>query len=225
MKGSVFMAHENYVVYKHTAPNQKVYIGMTQQKPETRWKNGLGYKRHDHFWNAICKYGWDNIQHEIICEGLSKEEAEAKEIELIAKHKSNQREFGYNVDLGGNSIGKHSKETCEKISKSNKGRKPSKQTIEAMVKAHKGVSLSEEHKRKISKSLAGTYHSEESRRKMSEAKKDTGKRVAQIKDNKIIAVFRNSIEADEKTGITSSNIRRCCSGERKSAGGYEWRLV
>ena len=94
-----------------------------------------------------------------------------------------------------------------------------------MVKAHKGVSLSEEHKRKISKSLAGTHHSEESRRKMSEAKKDTGKRVAQIKDNKIIAVFRNSIEADEKTGITSSNIRRCCSGERKSAGGYEWRLV
>lgn len=31
----------DYVVYKHTAPNGKCYIGVTRQNPpEKRWKNG-----------------------------------------------------------------------------------------------------------------------------------------------------------------------------------------
>lgn len=32
-----------YSVYKHTCPNNKVYIGITSRKPEKRWKNGYGY--------------------------------------------------------------------------------------------------------------------------------------------------------------------------------------
>lgn len=34
-----------YVVYKHTCPNGKVYIGITSQKPEHRWKKGKTFKR------------------------------------------------------------------------------------------------------------------------------------------------------------------------------------
>lgn len=29
----------NYSVYKHTAPNGKIYIGITSMKPENRWNN------------------------------------------------------------------------------------------------------------------------------------------------------------------------------------------
>lgn len=28
----------NYIVYKHTIPSEKVYIGITSMKPEKRWK-------------------------------------------------------------------------------------------------------------------------------------------------------------------------------------------
>lgn len=40
-----------YKVYKHTTPSKKVYIGITNQKPERRWgKNGRGYKDNDYFY-------------------------------------------------------------------------------------------------------------------------------------------------------------------------------
>lgn len=69
--------------------------------------------------NAILKYGWNNIEHELLYSGLSKEEAEAKEIELIAFYGS--VENGYNIDHGGNTTGTHSIETRNKISIANKG--------------------------------------------------------------------------------------------------------
>lgn len=43
----------NYIVYRHTAPDAKVYIGITKQKPEMRWANGKGYKSNPYFTNAI----------------------------------------------------------------------------------------------------------------------------------------------------------------------------
>ena len=82
--------NSNYIVYKHTSPSNKVYIGITSQTPERRWrKDGKGYKTHIYFWNAIKKYGWNNFKHEVLFSGLTKEEAEQKEIELIAYYKSN----------------------------------------------------------------------------------------------------------------------------------------
>lgn len=45
-----------YFVYKHTFPNGKIYIGITDQKPERRWRNGIGYRRQPYVYNAIKKY-------------------------------------------------------------------------------------------------------------------------------------------------------------------------
>lgn len=101
---------KNYYVYKHTFPNNKVYIGITCLKPEHRWNNGKGYlkktkgNKYDQPFMAyaINKYGWENVTHEILFDKLSKKEAELKEIELIAKYQSDKREFGYNLEKGGN---------------------------------------------------------------------------------------------------------------------------
>lgn len=91
---------KKYYVYRHTCPNGKVYIGITGRNPSVRWANGKGYSN-SYFYNAISKYGWQNIKHEILFDSLTKEEAEAKEIELIAEHKSNHKEYGYNIAVGG----------------------------------------------------------------------------------------------------------------------------
>ena len=92
-----------YTVYKHTSPSGKIYIGITKQKVQDRWKKGKGYKGQV-FELAIKKYGWGNIIHEIIYEGLTKNEAEKIEIDLIKKYKSNNKKYGYNVEEVSNKI-------------------------------------------------------------------------------------------------------------------------
>ena len=84
---------KKYKVYKHTNKiNGKVYIGITSYRyAKTRWSNGNGYSQQSLFWNAICKYGWDNFDHEILFDNLTQEEACQKEIELIKLYKSNDR--------------------------------------------------------------------------------------------------------------------------------------
>lgn len=94
-----------YVVYKHTTPSGKVYIGITGKKPEYRWKNGNGYKDNAHFDNAIKKYGWENTKHEIVANGLTKEQACDLEIELIAKYHATDQRKGYNISAGGECSG------------------------------------------------------------------------------------------------------------------------
>ena len=102
-----------YTIYMHKNKiNGKIYIGQTCQKPERRWNNGKRYKDCPVFNNAIQKYGWDNFEHIILFEGLSQNEANQKEIELIKQYNTTNRNFGYNCQLGGNdrSISEEGKE-------------------------------------------------------------------------------------------------------------------
>ncbi len=81
------MAEKKYVVYIHTnTKNKKVYVGITCRNPLYRWhSDGGGYKECPHFWNAIQSYGWDSFEHEIVATDLTKDEACAMEIKLIAE--------------------------------------------------------------------------------------------------------------------------------------------
>lgn len=106
----------NYCVYKHTAPNGKIYIGITSQSPEYRWgRNGSGYVRNKHFYNAIKKYGWDQIKHEIILDKLSQSQACGYEEMFILFYRSNEKEFGYNHTSGGECGFKINDETRERL--------------------------------------------------------------------------------------------------------------
>lgn len=78
----------NYCVYKHIFPNGKVYIGQTCHKPEDRWRRGFGYFKQKFIFNAIKEYGWNNIQHQIISENLTKKEANWLEKYLILYYES-----------------------------------------------------------------------------------------------------------------------------------------
>lgn len=115
------MPAKKYILYKHTSPSGKVYIGITCKAPEARWgSDGNGYKNQPYFWNAINKYGWENIKHEVLLCDLSKEEACEKEKEYIAKYRSNEPSYGYNMTSGGDVGFKHSPDVVAVISASAK---------------------------------------------------------------------------------------------------------
>lgn len=103
------MIDRSHVVYIHTNKvNHKQYIGMTKRKPEHRWGlEGHGYVECPYFWNAIQKWGWDNFEHEIIADKLTRKEAIDMEIELIAKMQTTNPEFGYNTSRWGDSPDPH----------------------------------------------------------------------------------------------------------------------
>lgn len=105
-----------YTVYKHTFPNGKIYIGITRRKPSIRWKNGKGYHSNIYMQNAINKYGWNNVKHEIIKTNLTLDEACKLERQFIDNFKSDIREFGYNIESGGTQGKEISNETRLKMS-------------------------------------------------------------------------------------------------------------
>ena len=168
---------KKYTVYKHTAPNGKVYIGITKQKPNKRWgKDGNGYKTQT-FYRAIKKYGWENISHEITGTGYAKDQACTLEKEFIKKFDTINPLKGYNKTTGGE-ITEFSEETRKKMSESHKGVKLSKEHILKRTLSQKGLKRSEETKKRLSKSLKGKpsiwkgkHLPEETRRKISESNK------------------------------------------------------
>lgn len=146
-----------WTVYKHTNKiNGKVYIGITCQPVERRWRtDGSGYKKCVLFYRAIQKYGWDAFAHEILCMGLCKEEAEEMEKTLILEYKANEQGYGYNIANGG-SVKSVSEQTKEKISQSvkksyvkenhpNYGKRYSAEFKKKLSDAHKGKQCGVNH--------------------------------------------------------------------------------
>ena len=108
----------NYTIYCHrNVINNKAYIGQTCQKLNRRWRDGEGYRHCSYFYHAIEKYGWNNFEHFIIFDNLTLDEANKKEKILIALFNTNNPQFGYNLEMGGENK-KHSEETKQKISNS-----------------------------------------------------------------------------------------------------------
>lgn len=183
----------SFFVYIHTCPNGKKYVGVTTQKNiKCRWRKGEGYKG-QHFYRAIQKYGWDNIEHKYF-KTESKELMFYWEKILIYYHNSTNKKFGYNKTGGGDSCfeisddtrlkqkvirtgKKHSEETKKKISAGNKGKKFSEEAKKKMSEARKGKKYSprsEETKKKMSEARKGKKYkpcSDESRKRYSEARK------------------------------------------------------
>lgn len=152
--------NNDYCVYMHTFPNRKRYIGITCCKPNRRWQNGYGYVNQPLVHNAIVKYGWDNIKHEIIIDNLTLDEANDKERELIAFYQTTNRTHGYNIELGGKACGHLTDEHKGKIGNANRGRN----------NGMYGHRYTDEERRYMSENSVwrGRKHTEESRRKMSE---------------------------------------------------------
>jgi len=84
------------VIYKITSPINKVYIGRTNDfnhRMISHKHNAYTKKLNNSLYKAIRKYGWDNMNKQIICE-VEAEKADKLEEELILAHNSVRK--GYN---------------------------------------------------------------------------------------------------------------------------------
>lgn len=168
------MVESGCSVYAHIAPSYKMYFGITKQKVKHRWSNGFGYKRHPYFYNAIKKYGWDNIEHIVLFTGLSEQKAREREVELIALYDTTNPTLGYNISNGGESGANGvtpSEETRQKLSIANKGKIMSEEAKFKIGIANKGKIVSEETRLKQSIANQGQIVSKETREKLSKVMK------------------------------------------------------
>ena len=104
---------KKYKLYYHkNIINNKYYVGITCKKNiNERWGvNGLGYKT-QHFYYYIQKYGWNNFEHVILFDGLTKEDAIRLEQEYIVKFNSLVPN-GYNYTKGGDMTFKNNGIIC-----------------------------------------------------------------------------------------------------------------
>lgn len=185
------------LIYKATI-NSKSYIGLfsgerhkfNKRKIEHKM-DSYGKRDNGYFHNAIRKYGYENIQWEILEDDISNfEHLKERERFNILKYDT-FKPNGYNLTLGGEGLYglKHTEETKNKIRLSNLGKivseesiKKFKQTVsnyttEQIIsrhitrsKAQKGKRVSDITKEKISKTLTGRVFSEEHLKKLKKAR-------------------------------------------------------
>lgn len=193
----------SFFVYIHTCPNGKKYIGVTTQKhPENRWSNGRGYKSNEHFYSAINKYGWENIEHQFF-KTKSYNLMMMWERTLIYHHNTISREYGYNKSSGGENLKgfQLALEIRQKISNTKKGTSP----------WNKGKHLSDENKKKISESLKGNQRalghvlSDESKKRMIEKLK--GKKQSEETKQKRAEKLKGKKRSEETKSKMSKSMR------------------
>lgn len=90
----------SYVIYKHTSPSGKSYIGQTRNIEQRNASHKIPSSKCTAFRNAIQKYGWDNFTHEVLADDLTLEQANVYEEQLIAEHNT-LAPHGYNLRSGG----------------------------------------------------------------------------------------------------------------------------
>lgn len=238
---------KKWCIYVHINKiNNKKYIGMTSLNPIYRWNNGNGYCSTTSFKKAIDKYEWNNFEHKVLFNNLSREEAEEKEIELIKYYNTTDINFGYNISTGG--LGSHgvhpSKEKIEKLRKNNNIKVVQLTNSGVLVKIWNGCRDAERNggfnsgrisdccKKKRNEHLEYKWlYLDEYQRMTNKEIIDFCKKENRINLKKIvqldlndnfIKIWEGAVYVKEELGLLSSSMSECCSGKRKKVGGFKW---
>jgi hypothetical protein len=146
---------KQYLIYKHTSPSGKSYIGQTNNYKKRSRGHEKRIDTHP-FTQAITKYKWENFSHEILKENLTIEEANFWEAFYILSMNTIHPN-GYNLQSGGNNHVTHESSKL-KSSESNKKTysKKSKEEREIQIQKYKDTcqNRSEEEKLQISLNLS-----------------------------------------------------------------------
>ena len=212
----------SFTVYVHISPSNKRYVGITSTSVEHRWgRMGKNYSQQPLFWRAIQKYGWDNLEHVIVAEGLSKDEACDMERQLIEQYHSNDRRYGYNLSEGGESTFcgvKHTKEWNAKISKALMGNR-----------SRRGQRLSERERSLLSTRMRGNNYgahrniTDDYRKRAVESQPNRAVIEQYTLDGELVATYRSVNEAHRVTGIWNIAEASRDGGGSRTSGGYIWK--
>lgn len=165
-------------IYKITNPNNKSYIGQTNNIIKRISK----YRRLSCFgqpiiYNSLLKYGFENHKIEIL---FSSEETDIDTLnnleEFFIRENKTLYPLGMNIMKGGNNK-ECSSITIEKLRKSHIEKRQKPETIEKIRMASTGKIKSKETRDKISKAHKGKPKSIEHRKKLSEARKNYYKKI------------------------------------------------
>lgn len=235
------MQGKAYYVYRHMTPDGKVYIGITSQNPKHRFDKGRGYFYNERFRGAILHYGWENISHEILTGGLSREAAISEEKRLIDHYGSTDPRKGYNLMTGGDTLGTHIDETREKLRLISTGKTRTLASIEKQRQKLLGHTLSESAREALrlkrlgdKNPFYGRKHKEETKQLIREhsvskpgGKSNLAKRVQKLDmSGNLLCEYDAITTAAKENGIASPyNITGCISGRQKTCGGYMWRFA
>lgn len=196
----------NWRVYCHTFPNGKKYVGITKRSPEERWhKDGSGYKGQV-VYDAIVKYGWDNIKHEVLKDNLTEQQAQSYEKEYIKALNSHITTYGYNCTWGGEGANTFNDEAIYDCWL----RHPSLDYVANLFECNKDT---------VRKVLD----------RQGVPKVGRGSKVLMHKVNqydltgKYLATYESYKAAAKAVNGSDSSIRNCIKGRQKTANGYIWK--
>lgn len=194
-----------YVIYLHrNLINGKVYIGQTTLLPSKRWKNGKGYPSNMHLRSAINKYGWENFEHIILEDFIgTPTQAANKEQQYIEIYNALDPEYGYNMKKGDVHVPRSMIEASVEWMKEH--------PEFGLARAADMHRWQKEHPEEMA-AITKKFQEAGAKAKMKPVRcVETG------------MIFESQCEAARQVpGTAQSKINMCCSGGRKTCGGYHW---
>ena len=160
---------------------------------------------------------------------------------MIAKLKSQDDRYGYNICSGGDGVRgwKPSEDTRKKISDASKGKFGEKNSnyghkwTDEMKKKASLRNVSDETRKKISESAKnrvgnknpffGKHHSEETKSKLSKLRSRPVNMYD--KDMRLIETFESILSASKLKDVNKVSISNCCRGITQTAGGFIWKYA
>lgn len=196
-----------FTIYRHVSPIGRVYVGITSQDIETRWRHGDNYRNSTYFKRAIRKYGWKNFKHEILFTNVEEERAKRLEIELIRHYKG--LGISYNLTNGGDGTNGYHHTNEYKQFKS--------QQMKEFFSTEKGKEICA----KGGKTNLGKKYN----RKSGFTKGDYQVRtVCQYSlEGVLLNKFKSVSDASRKTGANNCQIGKCLRGKAITAKNFIWR--
>lgn len=234
-----------YTVYCHRNHlNDKRYIGQTHKTMEQRSGiNGSCYKKQRRFSNAINKYGWENFDHTILADGLTKDEANIVEQFYIWRYNTTDTAHGYNIAANAEytpamrdgsidywSDPANRKLRSEMFKRRHLEDKSFHDKITESNRAKWQKPTAEKSKEKIRNTLAEYWNQpglkEQAAKNSKAAWEDPTYRENHCKKVKCVEtgiIYESATLAAKDVGLkSSSSISDCLHGKQKTAKGFHW---
>lgn len=232
----------HWIIYMYTFPSGKRYIGKTKRTLSERQGNNFnGYDSCTVLWNAIQKYGIENIQQEILFENdMTDEYASRLEQICILLFKTNcnkfsKPKFGYNLTDGGDGLTgwrpdekrlKALREQLSKLAEQRKGTHPSEEIRKKQSAAKKGKPghpMTEDQKRKLSFANSNATMSDETRRLRAKVYEERKKQIiATNKQTGEKIIFDSMTDVANYFNVGSPTVTRWCRKQRRPSVNYDF---